>query len=235
MAAATPRLVFDLDDTLYPERQFALSGFRACSHHAADHWGAEVDQLNAEMTELLDTGHLGGLFKLTMEKHCTSPSEDALAAFIDVYRRHSPEISLFEDASDALQHWAAHGPLGLITDGTHWVQQAKVNALGIAASFTKIVYTGALGGRRFHKPHPRSYELIEQALGGPNIEFVYVGDNPAKDFVTPNARGWRSVQIVRASGGIHDANAVADGGAPKHVISSLSELPTLLQTATDRL
>ncbi len=53
-------LVFDLDDTLYPEREFALSGFRAAGRWAAAELG--IDGLAAEMTRLLDDGHLGKLF-----------------------------------------------------------------------------------------------------------------------------------------------------------------------------
>ena len=34
-------LVFDLDDTLYPEREFALSGFRAAGRWAAAELGVE--------------------------------------------------------------------------------------------------------------------------------------------------------------------------------------------------
>ena len=87
--------------------------------------------------------------------------------------------------------------LGLITDGTHRVQAKKVAALGIAAHFQEIVYTHALGGRAFAKPHPKSYEQVEQALGAAGARLVYVGDNPSKDFIVPNARGWTSIMVER--------------------------------------
>ena len=50
-------LVFDLDDTLYPERQFALSGFAAAGRWAEAELG--IAGLAADMTRLLDGGHLG--------------------------------------------------------------------------------------------------------------------------------------------------------------------------------
>jgi putative hydrolase of the HAD superfamily len=109
------------------------------------------------------------------------------------------------------------------------MQAKKVTALGIAAHFREIVYTDALGGRAFSKPHPRSYELIEQALGGQGHRFVYVGDNPAKDFVVPNARGWTSIMVHRPEAArIHAGAAVAAGGAPQHTVASLRELPALV-------
>lgn len=220
-------VIFDLDDTLYPERQHAHSGFRAAGRHAREAWG--VEGLADRMIALLDAGHLGGLFKISIEEHLEDATEDHVKALIDVYRTHDPEIDLFDDAVWALEHYAAKGPLGLITDGNASVQAKKVEALGIAPHFAEIVLTGALGEtpREFHKPHPRSYEIIEEKIGAPGDRYVYVGDNPAKDFITPNARGWISVQVVRDRT-IHDPHAVADGGEPQHRIRSLRELADVL-------
>jgi putative hydrolase of the HAD superfamily len=152
-----------------------------------------------------------------------------LAGLIDAYRDHEPTLSLFDDADWALAHFAPKVRLGLITDGTHHVQAKKVAALGIAPHFGEIVYTHALGGREFSKPHPLSYDKVEQALAGPGDRLVYVGDNPSKDFVVPNARGWTSIMIERPEHRrIHEGAKVADGGAPRHTIASLTELPAVL-------
>lgn len=225
-----PRLhvVFDLDDTLYPERQFAISGFRACERWLAAEHGVTRPVVE-EMTRLLDDGYMRALFVDVLVDRLPGHSPAELDAFIDVYRLHEPEIALYEDAAAALDHFEAQGPIGLITDGQHEVQSSKVRALGLEPRFAHIVYTGALGGRAFAKPHPRSYELIEIALGAPGDRYVYVGDNPAKDFVTPNARpGWISVQIHRPQR-IHVRAATAEGGAARHVIHSLTELPALVE------
>ena len=188
-------VVFDLDDTLYPEREFAVSGFRAAGAWAEERYG--VSGLAHQMTELLDSGHLGAVFKIALGRAHPEFSADDLAEFVECYRSHAPDIDLYDDADAALEHAASLGPVGLITDGTHHVQRSKVNALGIEARFSEIIYTNELGGREFHKPHPRSFELMEARLGVAGHQLVYVGDNPAKDFVVPNARGWLSVQIER--------------------------------------
>jgi putative hydrolase of the HAD superfamily len=221
-------LVFDLDDTLYPERQFALSGFAAAGRWAEAELG--VAGLAAVMTRLLDEGHLGQLFRIALaEKHPHHTHED-LAALLEAYRNHEPVLALFEDAAWALSHFTGKARLGLITDGTHSMQARKVAALGIAAHFQEILYTHALGGREFAKPHPRSYEMVEQALAGEGSRLVYVGDNPSKDFVVPNARGWTSIMVERPEAKrIHERAAVAPGGAPQHTVRSLMELPALLQ------
>lgn len=220
------RVAFDLDDTLYPERQFALCGFRACGEWAKAQFG--VDGLAEEMTRLLDTGMLGKLFKMVLESHVPDHRPEHLVALREAYRGAAAELSLFDDAHWALEHYAAKGPLGLITDGTHTVQRKKVTALALEPRFHEIVYTDALGeDRAYFKPHPMAFERVAAAIGVPGDRFVYVGDNPVKDFVAPNAMGWTTVQVVR-DGGIHDVTKVIDGGAPQHRIRSLSELPDIL-------
>ena len=220
-------LVFDLDDTLYPERQFALSGFAAAGSWAEAELG--ITGLAADMTRLLDGGHLGELFRIALAERLPEHRPEHLAGLLEAYRNHEPALTLFDDARWALGHFAGQVKLGLITDGTHHMQARKVAALGIAPYFQEIVYTHALGGRAFSKPHPMSYEMVERALAGEGSRFVYIGDNPSKDFVVPNARGWTSIMVERPeTRRIHAGAKVAAGGAPKHTIASLTELPALL-------
>jgi putative hydrolase of the HAD superfamily len=222
-------LVFDLDDTLYPERDFAISGFRAIERWIGEELGLSPG-IATGMTRLLDEGHLGTVFPIALQAHHPGHTPEQLARAVEIYREHAPDIELFEDARWALAHYAAKGPLGLITDGTHGMQRRKVEALGVAPHFKEMVFTGALGGKAFHKPHPLSYERIEAAMATPDARFVYVGDNPSKDFVTPNARGWRSIMVHRPGHArIHAKAEVAEGGAPQHTIQSLRELPSVLE------
>jgi len=219
-------VVFDLDDTLYPERQFALSGFAAAELWAQTALG--VAGLAVDLTRLLDAGHLGQVFRLALAERLPDHRPEHVEGLIAAYRSHAPRLTLFEDASWALAHFAAHTKLGLITDGTHSLQRRKVEALGVATQFHDIVYTGALG-RAFAKPHRQGYEMIAAALGSGNDRFVYVGDNPAKDFVAPNALGWVSVMVDRPGvSRIHAGAKTAPGGEPRFTVPSLRQLPAVL-------
>ena len=221
------RMIFDLDDTLYPEREFALCGFRAAAQWAKS--TLDIDGLDADMARLLDAGHLGRLFGMVLEERLpgTHTPEHA-AALLAAYRNAEAVLQLFADAEWALQHYGGLGPLGLITDGTHAMQMKKVRALALEPRFRHILYTDTLGeGRAFAKPHARSFEMMASFLPEPGYRFVYVGDNPTKDFVAPNALGWITVQVVR-DGGIHDARRIVPGGEPQHQVRSLTELPQIL-------
>jgi putative hydrolase of the HAD superfamily len=152
---------------------------------------------------------------------------------MQTYASHVPQVRLFADAARALEACTSAGiTLGLVTDGQHATQRRKVAALGIAGRFAEIVYTGALGpDRAFHKPHPLGFETIAAAIGSPGDRFVYVGDNPARDFLAPNALGWTTVMVDRPAHRahrIHKQPVAPPGGEARHVIASLDDLPPLL-------
>jgi putative hydrolase of the HAD superfamily len=226
-------LVFDLDDTLYAERDFAVSAFAAAAGWADRELG--LAGLDADMTALLDAGHLGQLFAMALAARKPEHTKAELDGLVRAYRQHAPErLELFGDAADALDRFAPLAKLGLITDGSAEVQAAKVRALGIAPRFRHAILTGALGpSRGYFKPHPLAFERMAAALAGPGDRLVYVGDNPAKDFQAPNRLGWTTVQIDRPAHRpfmIHRQPVVPPDGAPQHVLASLDGLDELLKT-----
>ena len=230
MTATHLRLVFDLDDTLYAERQYALGGFAAVGAWAEREHG--VEGIAQRLTELLDAGHLGQSFRIALAEKLEVLTDDHLRAALKVYGDHTPDLSLFEDAAHALDYWH-QVPLGLITDGNVTTQAKKVAALGLGQRFREIILTGALAPRaEMHKPHPRAYELMQTALRtGETDRFVYVGDNPKKDFVAPNAMGWTTVLVDRPAFRATRIHPLADpppGGAARYTIADLSELPRVL-------
>jgi putative hydrolase of the HAD superfamily len=232
-------VVFDLDDTLYAERDFAVSAFGEMGRWAEANHG--IAGLAHDLAALLDQGHLGQIFSMALKARHPGHSAADLDALRRVYLSHAPEfLSLFEDASRALDRLSqrADVKLGLITDGTANVQAAKIKALGIGHRFGHAILTGALGSkpgdRAFHKPHPLAFERMQAALAEPGDRLVYVGDNPAKDFQAPNRMGWTTVQVDRPSQrpfNIHRGAAALPDGAAHHVIGSLDGLPLLLGAA----
>ena len=61
----------------------------------------------------------------------------------------------------------------------------------------------------------------------PGRRCVYVADNAAKDFVTPNRMGWLTVQILRP-GRVHDGSPPDADHAARVVITSLDQLDGVL-------
>jgi putative hydrolase of the HAD superfamily len=232
METQMPRthLIFDLDDTLYPERDYAIGGFRAAAVWARGELKAEVDA--DYMAHLLDTGHLGHLFAMTLKAAKPDYTAADLKAFIRAYGRQTPSLRLFDDAAAALAHWETRALLGLITDGHAPTQLAKISALALRPRFQEIIATGSLGpDRQFHKPHPRAFEMIQASIGTRGDRYVYIGDNLEKDFVAPNALGWKTVCIDRPAQRahrIHKNKLAPPGGVPHETIHDLRQLEKLL-------
>ncbi len=218
-------IVFDLDDTLYLEREFAFSGYRFL-----DGWVKEREGLEGfgkACKVLFEEGERRQIFNRALERlgHCGD--SNLIADLVAAYRGHPPQISLAPDAARFLERH--RGPFGLITDGPAETQNAKIVALGLDRWIENIRKTGDWP-QGYGKPHPRAYEEME-GLAADDGPMVYVADNPAKDFVTPKARGWITVQIRRA-GAVHPPHAKDDAHAAHVEITSLDELDGALTVQT---
>ncbi|HUU83756.1 MAG TPA: HAD family hydrolase [Phycisphaerae bacterium] len=218
-----PAIVFDLDDTLYPERDFVFSAYRAVADAFARPLHVPFDLLQ-RMQELFDTPDRGRVFNVILaQAGVTGPRADALLAdMIATYRTHEPRIRLHPDADHALTRFRAGHRLGLISDGPLEMQKNKVGALGLPDRLDEIILTDQWG-REFWKPHPRAFEEMSQRLGLPPDQCAYVADNPAKDFVAPASLGWRTV-CIRRPGGIYADQKPARGTRIDQVIESLNVL-----------
>ncbi len=213
-------VIFDMDDTLFPERQFAFSGFLAVAEAFQSQLG-DVLTATSKMCAMFDTPDRRRVFNSILE-HCgQSEDQDTIEKMVATYRGHVPKINLFEDANRALDRLKGKFKLGVITDGPLTMQQGKVEALGLRDMVDEVILTAELG-EGLGKPHPKAFELMAERLGVGHEACVYVADNASKDFVGPNGLGWTTVQIVRA-GGIYAEVKTAKDGAAGQVIGSLDE------------
>jgi len=218
-------VVFDLDDTLYPERAYAFSGFGAVARAFEAQLG-DVLRTTKELERLFDTLHRPRVFNALLRQRGMPESPELIGAMIDTYRAHRPLISLYPDADAALDRLVVDHTLGIITDGPKRQQSAKIDALSLRDRVDAVILTDELG-KGYGKPAPAAFDLMARTLEAAHENCVYVADNPKKDFVAPNALGWRTIRIIRADGVYRDA-PVAEGGAPKHVIASLDEIDRAL-------
>jgi len=230
-------VVFDLDDTLYPERMYALSGFRTVAAGFASVLGDPAKAMT-EMVRLMEEGHRGRIFNELLAGRSMRADEELVGEMVTAYRTHRPRLAFHPDAAAALRRLEPRYRLGLITDGSKEMQWAKIDALGLRDMVEEIIVTNELAGpagaapdrppTNYGKPHPFAFELIAQRFSLPHAECAYVADNPSKDFVAPNALGWLTVQVRRKDGIYLDA-VVAERGSADHQIDSLDDLDALLE------
>ena len=191
-------VVFDLDDTLYPERDYVLSGFGA-----VDKWLEETHGLSGFAVlagRHFEAGSRGKIFDECLPLVGRRAEAELIARMLAVYRDHEPAIRLFPDADRALERTTQAGRnIALITDGYAGVQARKIRALGLESRITCRIITDELG-REHWKPSPEPFRRVMAAFPGPQAGYVYVGDNPRKDFIGCRQLGWRSVRMRRPGG-----------------------------------
>ena len=219
-------VVFDLDDTLYPESEYACSGFAAVAEAFTDRLGNPADSA-ATMRRLFESEHRPRVFDSVLVELGLEEDREMVGRMIDVYRNHRPTIRLFPDADAALNELRGTYRLGLLSDGRTSTQWAKIDALGLRDRLDAILITSELGSG-FGKPSPRPFDCISTRLQVVGSRSLYVADNPAKDFLAPNALGWTTVQVRRADRLYRDQTP-PPGGEPKHVMESLDRLVPLLR------
>ncbi len=214
-------VVFDLDDTLYLERTFALSGFAAVGQWLRQRLACPGDPYT-RMAALFDSEHRSRVFDRLLEEWGVRPAGPLVREMVDRFRAHRPQIRLCPDAEGVLTRWTGRFRLGLISDGPLSVQQNKVAALGLTSRLDEIILTDRWG-EAFWKPHPRAFEWLEQAWGVCGGQLVYLADNPAKDFLAPRQRGWQTVR-VRRDEGIHSLREAEPGTEADHEVRSLEDV-----------
>jgi len=219
-------VVFDLDDTLFPERQFVDGGFRAAADYLARRVDVPAEKLLGDMIDLFDANRRGGIFQEMLERNGIDPQSHSqlISELVETYRGHRPMLTLFDDARWALERLRPVRKLAILTDGFVHVQSNKVAALGLEPMVNKIVYTDAWGVEA-RKPAPDGFMFLQNEFSIAPERCIYIGDNVRKDFVAPNRLGWRTAMVLR-EGGVYDYDqeAIPPDGEPMWSLRSLDEL-----------
>ena len=215
-------VVFDIDDTLFLERDYVRSGFRAVeeTHGIAGF----ADMAWSFFTQ----GLRGSIFNQALSELGLAYTESSIQELVQTYRVHEPRIALLPDAAKWLE-WHSRGHyIACITDGPMASQSAKVRVLGIRRKCDYIILTDELG-EGFGKPDIRSFEMISLLSDVPVAKHVYIADNPTKDFDAPKSLGWRTVR-VRRPGSLHMGIQT-----PRYVDVEVPDLSLLSQILSELL
>jgi putative hydrolase of the HAD superfamily len=219
VSEAAPRcVVFDVDDTLYLERDYVRSGFAAVERWARTELA--VPGVGEQAWSAFEAGHRGDLFDRALAALGIAPEKSTVERLVEIYRTHRPDIRLLPDALEALNALGRFARLAALTDGPAESQRAKCRALVLDRWCSPIIVTAELGSG-FGKPSPEGFRRLEEATGCRGRTCVYVADNPVKDFAGPRQLDWRRVRI-RRPGGLHAA--VKSGDDVELELTSLGEL-----------
>lgn len=180
-------VIFDLDDTLYSEKQYIRSGYKKIAEYF------NIPDMEEEMWNCFENG--GKAIDEVLKAHgLISKKEQALY----IYRFQEPKISLYSGVGELLIRIKKKKKIGIITDGRPEGQRAKLKALNI--NVDKVIITDELGGAEYRKPNPKAFEIMQKELNTEFERMVYIGDNIKKDFIAPQKLGMKYIWFKNPDG-----------------------------------
>lgn len=186
-------VIFDLDDTLYSEKEYVRSGYRKIAEAFP-----QIPDLYEKLLAAFKEGKPA--IDAAFEESGALTDENKAKA-IQTYRFQIPDIRLYPGVRDMLADIRAGGrKLGLITDGRPEGQRAKIEALGIENLFDEMIITDELGGPQKRKPCEDAFVIMQEKMDVPFGRMAYVGDNIRKDFMAPDRLGMKSIYFINEDG-----------------------------------
>ena len=169
-------VIFDLDDTLYSEKEYVRSGFKAVARWLGD------EGFSDKLWIYFEEGK-AAIDELLHELKCEEKKAQCL------------------EISELMQSLKKRGiKIGIITDGRVSGQRKKIKALGLEEIVDDIIITDELGGVQFRKPCDIAFRIMQNRWRIPYEQMVYVGDNLDKDFQAPRRLGMGSVWFKNDEG-----------------------------------
>lgn len=215
-------IVFDLDDTLYDEEDYFLSGLKIVCKNISSQQGLSEQEVFNRATILIEKGGRERILDRLLIEYGNFSSKN-VRHLLTIYRNHKPSISIPEENLKVIQLLSQRNPLYLVTDGNKYVQRKKIEALLIGQYFKKYFITHQYG-LAASKPSLFCFEKIRSMEQVGWDQIVYVGDNPNKDFLNLNSVGAGTVRILR---GRYVNVAAEEAFDAKSKIYSLKELLTM--------
>jgi len=184
-------VLFDLDDTLYPQAAWLDGAWAAVAARGASFGVPETEFLVALRGVAALGSDRGRIIDRALER-CGCGDVD-VAPLVEVFRAHAPAVlPCYSGVPEALRSLSALVPVGIVTDGDPASQRAKIRALDVAVD---VVICSDENGRRHRKPDPLPFANALDALARDARDAVFVGDRPDKDVAGAIAAGMRAIRV----------------------------------------
>lgn len=216
---APKALLLDLDDTLFDERTYVESGFRAVADFLERERDLPADYSYPSMLAFLELEGRGRIFDRVIERFEIRQADGLVDQCISIYRAHLPDIALYEGVASALKSLASTYSMALVTNGAPEMQSNKIKSLDLGRYFDSIVFCDGLGAP---KPDPNGVYAALSDLQVKPDEALFVGDNPQTDGAAAAAAG---VEFVRIR-----TSRFAGLASNAHELEEFSKLTSLLNS-----
>jgi putative hydrolase of the HAD superfamily len=210
-------VLFDLDDTLYPQRRFLFSGFAAVARYVERTAGEDRARVFRVLRDAWRE-RPGQELQACVERFGLPTT--LLPTLLGIMRGHGPAIRLPRSSALALTTLRARWRTGIVTNGDPAIQRRKVDALGLVSLVDGVVFAGE-HGTGAGKPEAAPFAAALDRLHAVPGRTVFVGNDEACDVAGAAALGMRTVLLVAATS---CPSAVASTRADR-VIDTIRDVP----------
>lgn len=212
--------LFDLDDTLYPERQYILQGFLAVAQYLSNENGLDLIETYLEIVSIFKSGSEKVFDDLLSRKGIIKSPAD----LINVYRSSERRLFLYSDVPDTMKSLKTLGnKLALLTNGNCEVQRRKIKILELEKFFDDIFVLDEFG-KEFWKPSTLIFDIIYNNWNGSLRDYIFVG-NAQEDLEFTKRLGIKFIFVDRANN-IRRAQIINEQGV--YIVKSLYEVLDLI-------
>ena len=216
-------LIFDLDDTLYPEIDYVRGGFRTVSTYMQKKYKIDANEFYRKLISTKSLSPSAKVFDIVLENYQLKDRK-LVEKLIKLYRSQTLKLKLFPGIRSMLKKFKKKYILALVTDGKKVVQDRKLNYLRILDYFDTILYTLDLGNA-FKKPSELPFKQLLDAYRIKLQEALYIGNDPDRDFIGAKKAG---IKTVRINQGIHKGRKIEKTFDADFTIKNIKELPPLI-------
>ena len=175
-------IVFDLDDTIFYEKKYVLSGFKEIDRYIESRYGLKKSSL--KLVKYFEKNEKDPLQSLCKELNLNIKKQ-----LIALMRESKPHIKTRPGIIQFMKKLKSKNfETGIITNGRSITQRNKIQALGIQNYLDILLISEEVG---LAKPQLEIFKKYE--LQSKKSKFLYIGNNPYLDISPANTLGWQTV------------------------------------------
>jgi putative hydrolase of the HAD superfamily len=214
---------FDLDGTLFDDRQYARAGLCSAAEELCRRTG--VDPTEEFLRAYFRDGHREAAFDVVLSE--AGLADDHVPALVSAYHDNDAPLVPYPDAEATLERLERTYHIGVITGGTNG--REKLSRLGLDDHVDEVIVTAE---RADSKRSPEPFVEMAERFGVPETTMAFVGDRPALDFPQPNGLGMLTVRLMR---GRYADTVARNAAAPDVAVSSLDDIPGIVTPFDEQL
>jgi putative hydrolase of the HAD superfamily len=190
-------VIFDMDDTLFLEEDYVLSGFKEVCFFLNYKFGIDANESYNFLKKRFIKHGRNKIFNNLISKYDEELQgidiNNLIEQLVDVYRKHKPDIELNPIVKNVLTNIRQRNiKIVIATDGLSIMQENKYLALVLDKFVDNIVYCWSHDAA---KPSKKCFTIAAKVIGIDLKDCIIVGDHPEHDIVPAKMLGTKTFRI----------------------------------------